>query len=213
MLRLARDLGFEHCAYGIRVPVPVTDPVIEMVSSYPASWRSRYASCGYVGVDPTVSLGLRSPDPMLWSDALFRDAPRLWDDARDAGLRFGWAQSARDVRGIPGLLTLARSHDPITEAELRDVQMRMSFLAHVAHHAFSHHLVPRLEPRCGVVLTPRELDALRWAAIGKTAEETGDIFGVSTRTVVAHLSSAMRKLGVYSKISAVVTAVQLGLLV
>ena len=62
------------------------------------------------------------------------------------------------------------------------------------------------------VLTPRELEALRWTMDGKTAWEVGAIMNISERTAVLHLQNAMHKLACINKHQAVLKAIRLGLL-
>ena len=59
-----------------------------------------------------------------------------------------------------------------------------------------------------VVLTPRELEILRWCKAGKTRPEISDILAISIKTVEFHLRGVMDKLGASNQISAVVIALQ-----
>jgi LuxR family transcriptional regulator len=61
-------------------------------------------------------------------------------------------------------------------------------------------------------LSPREIDVLRLAADGKTAYESARILNLSARTVNFHVQSAILKLGVNNKISAVIAATKDGIL-
>jgi DNA-binding CsgD family transcriptional regulator len=63
-----------------------------------------------------------------------------------------------------------------------------------------------------VVLSRRQLECLSWAEAGKSARDTGQILGISQRTVEKHLEQACGLLGVRTRIQAVVRARQLGLL-
>ena len=63
-----------------------------------------------------------------------------------------------------------------------------------------------------VVLTPREVEVLGLVAEGCTAGETATRLGVSPHTVVTHIKNAYRKLDVRNAPSAVMRAMQLGLL-
>jgi DNA-binding CsgD family transcriptional regulator len=207
----AEALGFSYCAYGLRVPVPVTRPQTVIRNNYPQAWRDRYHAAGYLSVDPTVLHGSKSQAPLLWSDDLFSGAADLWDEARAAGLRFGWAQSSLDGHGLVGMVTFARSDDDITPAELAAKEVRMSWLASSAHWALSRRMAPRLA-RPTSALTPREIEVLRWTADGKNSPEIGDILALSNSTVVFHIANAMRKLNASSRAAAAVRAAMLGLL-
>jgi DNA-binding NarL/FixJ family response regulator len=67
------------------------------------------------------------------------------------------------------------------------------------------------EPRA-IELTPRELEILRWCKAGKSRTDIGEILSISHRTVEYHLNNAMTKLGATNQITAVVMAIQMGLL-
>jgi DNA-binding response OmpR family regulator len=56
-------------------------------------------------------------------------------------------------------------------------------------------------------LSPRELDVLTWSARGKTSEEIAQILALSKRTVDFHMDNARAKLGVATRIQAVVKAI------
>lgn len=57
-----------------------------------------------------------------------------------------------------------------------------------------------------VDLGERELEALTWAARGKTFAEIGQILGISRRTIEFHLDNARRKLGVPTRTQALIKA-------
>ncbi|MFJ3483418.1 helix-turn-helix transcriptional regulator [Pseudomonas sp. NPDC090202] len=59
-------------------------------------------------------------------------------------------------------------------------------------------------------LTVREVEVLKWSAEGKTAAEVAMILDLKLRTVNFHIGSAIRKIGVTNKISAVVQAARQG---
>jgi len=111
-------LGFEQCAFGLRVPLPVTNPKVMLINNYPQAWQQRYQEAGYLQIDPTVLHGRVSQVPLVWSDGVFSSACELWSEAQSAGLRHGWCQSNLDAYGIGSMLTLSRSAEPITAAEL-----------------------------------------------------------------------------------------------
>jgi LuxR family transcriptional regulator len=208
----AEAIGFEYCAYGLRVPIPVTKPQIVMLNNYPDAWRRRYHEAGYVLRDPTVLHGRRSQTPVVWSDALFAGTPDLWSEARSHGLRVGWAQSSLDGHGIGGMLTLARSHDDILPGELSANEVKMRWLVNMAHMALSRRMAAKVTGRPDSPLTPREVEILQWTADGKTAGEISDILRLSEHTVAFHMGNAMRKLDSANKTAAVVKAAVLGLL-
>ncbi len=66
-------------------------------------------------------------------------------------------------------------------------------------------------PREGGRLSPREREILGFIATGQTEREIGRQLGLSPRTVHAHRTSVMKKLGAHNSISLVRRAVHLGL--
>ncbi|MEO3715581.1 LuxR family transcriptional regulator [Roseateles flavus] len=204
----AQALGFEYCAYGMLIPVPAMNPKTFMLNSYPATWQQHYARNSYLDIDPTVHAGRRSSQPILWCDDLFVQAPELWNDARDAGLRVGWAKSVLDGQGTGGLLTLARNRGALTAEELVENEFKMRWLACMAHQGFRK----ILWTRWSVALTGREREVLRWAAYGKTFSETSLIMDIAVATVKFHTRNAAEKLGTINRTAAVAKAVALRLL-
>jgi DNA-binding response OmpR family regulator len=59
-----------------------------------------------------------------------------------------------------------------------------------------------------VTLNEREIDALTWAARGKTSAEIAPILGLSKRTVDFHIDNARAKLGTATRIEAIIKAIK-----
>ena len=206
--RAAQSIGFEHCSYGFRLPVPVAQPKTIILSNYTDAWHSRYLSENYVAIDPTVAHGLNSVLPLQWSTQVFDECPDFWEDAAAHGLRSGWAQSCCGRTGAVGMLTLAHSaHSLPTQAKASDMMM----LNQMAHERFSQ-LQSEQAAWVPVPLNSREVEVLRWTADGKTAGEVADILNLTERTVTFHMGQAMGKLNVPNKVAAVVRAAALGLI-
>lgn len=210
--RAARELGFEHCAYGMRLPLPLSNPKIVLVNDYSEQWKRRYAEQNYLAIDPTVAHGVRSVLPVIWTESLFENCMGFWEDARAHQLNVGWAQSSYDANGAVGMLTLARSGDPLTESELKENSMRMAWLVQAAQEGMSR-LHPAARPATSLpALTSREVEVLRWTADGKTSGEVGQIMSITERTVNFHINNALEKLGAVNKTAGVIKAAMLRLL-
>lgn len=61
-------------------------------------------------------------------------------------------------------------------------------------------------------LTEREITCLKWIAEGKSDWQIGVILSISAKTVNYHVENAKRKLGVATRIQAVVVAIRSGAL-
>lgn len=209
----ARQLGFDYCAYGMRMPLPLTQPKVIMHNNYPVEWQRRYKEKGYIAIDPTVLHGLRSLSPIVWSDELFAPTPEFWEDARSFGLKIGWAQSSRDVYGQSGILELARSSESISKAELKENELKMMWLAQSSHLGMSRNLTRKNQPQeTKALLSAREAEVLRWTGDGKTSSEISEILSISERTVNFHLGNASVKLNTTNKAATVIRAAMLGML-
>lgn len=64
----------------------------------------------------------------------------------------------------------------------------------------------------GVTLSPRQAECLFWVQQGKSSRDIGIILGVSHRIVERHVFRACGKLGVRTRVQAVVRARSLGLI-
>ncbi|WP_427980117.1 autoinducer binding domain-containing protein [Agarivorans sp.] len=210
LLKVTSALGFDFCAYGIRMPYPLSAPRTEMLNNYPKPWQQIYQQKNYLQVDPTVHHGLSSQLPIVWSDQVFSKTPELMEDARSFGLAYGWAQSSRQANGTVGMLTLARSSEMLGPSELARYRYQLLWLTQVSHQGLASRICA--EKFEIPDLSQRELEMLKWTADGKTAEEIALILGITTRTVNFHISQAMRKLDVVNKTAATVKAALLGLI-
>jgi len=56
-------------------------------------------------------------------------------------------------------------------------------------------------------LSLREIEVLRWAAEGKTAQDISTILNLKKRTINFHMGNAIKKMGATNKTSAVVQAI------
>lgn len=211
LAKIADGLGFDHFAYGLRQPITLAQPKVVMLNNYPQAWQQRYAERQYVNIDPTVQHGMRSLMPLVWTDQLFQPELEFWEEARSFDISVGWAQSSHDMQGVSGMLTLARSGEPLTALELEEKGYKMMWLTQITHQLMAKKIASSsLQPE--PLLSPRELEMLRWTAEGKTSGEIAMINGISERTVNFHLGNCLRKLDVTNKTAAAVKAAVMGLL-
>ncbi|MBY0409608.1 MAG: autoinducer binding domain-containing protein [Burkholderiaceae bacterium] len=208
----ARLLGFDYCAYGLRVPLPLSNPRIILLNNYPAEWQARYVQQGYIQIDPTVQHGCQKSTPLLWADELFAQTQDFWEDARSFGLRFGWSKACLDSGGARGMLTLARSSGPLTAQEVTHNEIKMRWLAHMAHGVLSRIFTTQQAQQFQPNLTAREIEILKWTADGKTSSDIASLLGISENTVNFHVKNAVKKLQSTNKTSATVRAAMLGFL-
>lgn len=210
--RLGRDLGFEHCSYGMRLPLPVGRGQFALLSDYSSAWQARYVERNYFVTDPTVRHGLTRQDALVWSATEQREEHGFWEEARAFQLRHGWCMPARGQHGSIGMLSFVRSSEAVSASEREAHESRLIHLCQLAHGAMTTLLSPQLMPESRSTLTARERECLLWTASGKTYAEIATILGIDTRTVKFHLVNTMQKLQAANKTEAAIKATVLGLL-
>jgi LuxR family transcriptional regulator len=114
----AHELGFEHCSYGLRMPLPLCAPRFLLYSDYPKSWEHKYVSSNYFAIDPTVKHALTQSTPLVWEADRQLQSPEFWEEASYHGLRHGWCMPTRDGRGTIALATMVRSVESVSAQEL-----------------------------------------------------------------------------------------------
>jgi len=212
LAKLARNLGFEYCAFGMRFPLPVSNPRLLAVSNYPKAWQKHYVDHRYLGIDPILRHARQSVLPLVWTERLFNIETEFWEEAHSYGVSYGWTKACSDRNGVSTMLTLARSAEPLCDDELEQKSHMLEWLSQIGHVGMSEALLPKVVPEMLVRLSEREIEALRWTAEGKTAAEIATIMCIAERTVNFHLNNAVAKLGATNKTAATVRAALLGML-
>lgn len=211
---LLEPYGLQHAVYHV-LSIPTIAVVHEVpIMTYPNDWVAHYLKKRYYEVDPVVQTGQRSLLPIDWDnlDKSSDVARKLFHEADDAGIGpRGLSLSIRGAAGDHALFTITSNlsqHDweQLKALYIRDMQA-IGFYIHsrVLHIKGASFMSPSK-------LSGRELECLKWAAAGKTIEDTAAILGLAFSTVRVYLDSARHKLGCLSKAQAVARAEQLGLI-
>jgi len=212
--RMAARYELKHVAYlGVNLPVCNHPDNYYVATTYSPKWLARYTSANYVSIDPIVRLGMQRVSPLDWQeiDRSQRHLQDFFDDASQAGLApNGMTIPVRGIHGETALFSVNaeiqdRNWPAYRKTYMRDFQViACSFHEHVLRR--EKILPPTIE------LSPRQLEVLKWAALGKTEWEVGAIMRLSTRTVKYHMAGAFARLGTPNKVSAVARAVRLHLI-
>lgn len=209
--RAVGEMGFDRIMYRALRNHP--DTALPCVArSYPDEWIRHYVDQGYVDTDPVRHRCLTSSLPFLWWDSVERGRKaeaRIFHEAEDVGLKDGIAVPVHGPGGECVGVGLASSQGGIA-ADAREALPRLHLMAVHFHTAYSGLASKRDTP--SVHLTPREREILSWCAQGKSAWAVGQILNIAENSVEWHLKNIFRKLGVDSRITAVVKALHLGLI-
>ncbi|WP_176463886.1 autoinducer binding domain-containing protein [Bordetella genomosp. 11] len=205
-------LGFDYYAFGMRLPLPLSNPTLILRDNCPAGWQwasmgtaLAFAKTENAQVDP-------SADPLVWSVDLPMYQPPFWRDAAMHGLKAGWGQACHGPMGISSALNLATTNTRITPRDLDFLSPRLTWLTHVAHRGLAQLLIPKYLPESQAHLSGKEVQILRLTADGKTCGAIGRIMHISERTVHFHIEKILQKLVAANKTAAALKAAMLGLL-
>jgi DNA-binding CsgD family transcriptional regulator len=157
----------------------------------------------------------RNSVPIIWDQGTYvgSGAPELWEEQASFGYHAGIAMALHLPEGLHFQLGVDRDQAlPTDPGELQRLVADLQLFAVHAQDSAVRLLVPQVFQPERPNLTPRELDALRWTLEGKTAWEAGVVLGISERTVVFHVTNAMRKLDCVNKQQAALKALRLGLI-
>ncbi|KAF2389987.1 autoinducer binding domain-containing protein [Pseudomonas frederiksbergensis] len=212
-LNFIKNLGYKFCAFSITSKTIGTQDHTFNRNNFPPGWNTQYKENKFSAIDPIVAHCNQSMLPVMWTEEVFSKTPWMWQALQQEGLQHGWSQSIHDQEsGLCSILSLARSHCPISAYELYE---NLGFTVFISRHL--HNLAAKTLPKSAPKpvaphLSPREVEVLKLSADGKTAYEISIILSLSERTVNFHVHRAIEKLGVCNKTAAVTKAVRHGVI-
>jgi LuxR family transcriptional regulator, quorum-sensing system regulator CinR len=190
---------------------PSADPYIRL--TYPAAWIARYLQMQYADVDPVLREGFRRTLPFHWSEVTIKneaEASFLADAASHGVGPHGYSIPVLSKHGHRGLFGVSSSGSEQQWANFfATTQSDLIQIANRLHHRVVVEVFGEARPH----LTTRELECLRWIALGKDASEIGIILDISPHTARDYLKSVRYKLDCVTSAQAVSKAVKLGLLI
>lgn len=208
------DYGLDYFAY--HVVRPAKGPRQRfVVSNYPERWLEHYIDNDYINIDAVLAAAVNTNANISWRHLRPKLNPaqrRIFDEAGEFKITQGVTIPVHGHGGSLATLTVGSDKsDTAFEEVWRESRYALQLTAFHTHEAASRMAA------CGQTgethLSPRERECLLWAARGKSAWETGTIIGTSERAVRFHFENVLNKLGVHSKIHAVVKAIVTGQIV
>jgi LuxR family transcriptional regulator, quorum-sensing system regulator CinR len=190
---------------------PSADPIIRL--TYPASWIAQYLRKGYGSIDPVLREGFQRTLPFDWNDIEPRTAAEseFMADAAAHGVGpHGYSIPVLSKHRHRGLFTFSASGSKEDwTGYLANYSGKIIQVANRLHRRVVIEQFGEDQPR----LTARELECLRWVALGKDTTEIAVILNISIHTARDYLKSVHYKLDCVTSAQAVTKAVKLGLLV
>jgi DNA-binding CsgD family transcriptional regulator len=147
----------------------------------------------------------------LLPDGAFRRTPLFNEYYRRIGIDHVMAVPIHVDRRFLVSFVLNRSETPFSPRDRDLAEVVRPHLASLYRLGVSSERTRQLPAdapfdRAAAPLTPREREVLDWVAAGKTNRDIAAILGASPRTVEKHLERVYEKLGVETRIAAVVRA-------
>jgi len=209
-------MGFRHfaCVSHVNPRHPPRRAVV--LHNYPTHWVRSFAERNLHEYDPVFLRAEREILPFSWDAPDFRAqlAPRQKSILREAesyGITRGYTVPIH-LPWAAGALRASCSVVPdsilIDNRARRAVQMMSMYLYASVGYQKDVRATRDAAIRAGPVLTARERQCLEFAAYGKSDWEISQLLHISEHTVHKHVEAAKRRLGVATRMQAVVWAVQ-----
>ncbi|MEX1109810.1 MAG: LuxR family transcriptional regulator [Dongiaceae bacterium] len=228
LLDAVQELGFSSVIYDF-CPVPRSHagvmivPNVMRTRNVPDGFVELWCRGGYYRIDPVQQVCLDCSIPFVWShfrnDSRILERPLRREHApvvsylKDTRLTCGATVPIHRTDGALATVTAVRiDSDSGFVGEARQRLGTLSMLAQHLHGAVYERLDGRGRRSVAVNLTEREIECLRWAAEGKTAQDIAVILDRSLATICLHLGNAARKLGAQNRAQAIARAAHYRLL-
>ena len=179
----------------------------------PAEWLNRYVSRGYVLKDSIILHAKSNGAPFFWDelDPIVEADPQarlIMGEAREFNLVGGFTAAIPTLDGQTIGFSIGGRHFEI-DPEKRGVLTLIACCAVGRAIALQQESSTKSK---NVTLSPREREALQWAAEGKGDWEIGEVMNISEHGADKHLRSIRTKLGAINRTQAVAEAIRLGLI-
>ena len=214
---IGEQWGIEHFTYFQRPHCKADsagDGIIR--TTYPNAWSKHYLENDYHLVDPVVTQGLNSILPLDW-DHLPRQSRiirNFFGEAQEFGIKpRGITVPIHDPDGRRAIFSINTDLEKCDWRRFRDRFLpELQYLGSLLHYSIKQHESPNGFPIAIPQLRAREIEALQWAALGKTSWETSMIMGVAKRTIDFYIKNACMTLNVANKTQAVAKCVFFGII-
>ncbi|WP_226383096.1 autoinducer binding domain-containing protein [Burkholderia savannae] len=214
--RITVKLGFDYFFYGALTDIGKEENPVRTISDFPAAWREKYKSAGYIRIDPIVLHCVRRVIPLQWHDGICdsREQREFMVDAREHGLVAGVSFPVHSAHGDVSALSLASraaARSKSLSAKYAPTVLAQGALAAAFVREGIERVSNRPDHEPSAPLTHRELECLKWIAAGKSSWEIAMILGISENGVLYHVKKLMAKFDVQSRHLAVLKAMASGM--
>ena len=179
-------------------------------TNYLDKWVETYLEKNYMFVDPVAQRVLSNETPFYWSEHLAsaeisKESAVMMSHAAEYGFVDGIGCSYLKNKGQLYTFTISTA-EPITNYDqsfLAEIYLIGSYLAEAHQKEFRETIKQES-------LTTREKEIVSMAALGKTDVEIAQMAGISKNTVRYHWKNIFEKIDCYSRVFAIIRALNLG---
>jgi len=187
-----------------------------LLSGWPDEWYELYNSKGYVHLDPVANRIRETTITFMWSDVAYDKSREkrghiVMKESTEFRLNDGFCVPIYTAKGALAVATFGGEKVDLSGRDKSALQL-VSMFAHSKAVELARTDGGDDEKDDFPRLTPREMECLEWASMGKTAWEIGVILGISKNTVNEYFCAINRKLNTTSKIHSVAQALRSGVL-
>ncbi|MFA3917134.1 helix-turn-helix transcriptional regulator [Ruegeria hyattellae] len=184
--------------------------------TYPEDWIRRYIDKQYLRVDPVIVGCFQRFHPVDWKavDWSGKAAREFLTDALDNGV--GNQGYSIPVRGPSGQFALFTANHNCSDEEWPEFKETYGHDLILIAHYFNRKALDFEENRAPQpvrALSPREVDALTFLALGYSRAQVAHSLSISEHTLRVYIESARFKLGALNTTHAIAKALSQGLIV
>ena len=185
------------------------------LASYNAEWANYYESNRLYLVDPVVLNSFQRFHPYEWKNLDWSGKPSraLMADATEGGVGSqGFSVPIRGPHGETALFSINHNAtDAVWERKINRELNDILLVSHFVHDA-SRRLINGPTNEKVPNLSPREVDALTYLALGKNRARIADTLKISEHTLRVYIESSRMKLNAANTTQAVAKAITGGLI-
>lgn len=205
--------GFRYFACCAHVDPRHPPPHAMMIHNYPAAWMLHVSEEKLYRIDPVWLRAERNPVPFFWDTAFQTEqitpAQRnLLAEAADFGLAHGYTVPIH-LSWLPGAVRASCSVVPDANTLSSHKYYMVDTVAATLYAALNR-VQPPLRATGRIELSRRERQCLNLAAQGKDDWAIGQLLGLSPKTVHSYFKRLMQRLGVSTRVQAIVWALEVG---
>ena len=184
--------------------------------TYPPIWVQHYVDMDYLRIDPVVIGCFQRFHPVDWKrlDWSSKQARAFRPDAIGFGVgNQGFSIPIRGPNGQFALFSVSHNCNDETWAEFTQAHQRELILISHYFNLKALEFEKDRTPEPTRALSPREIDALTFLAMGYSRAQVADMLSISEHTLRAYIESARFKLGCANTTHAVARAMSEGLII